>query len=75
MITVRVVELKTHRFKKDEWIYDDNTYEIDDEYIPNKGDFFVPKNSNVMYEVLAKVIFEGIGIKLYIKQITTLNND
>ena len=75
MITVRVVELKTHRFKKDEWVYDDEIYEIDDKYIPNKGDFFVPKNSDKIYEVLAKIIYEGTGIKLYIKQISTLNYD
>ena len=49
MIAVRVVELKTHRFKKDEWVYDDEIYEIDDKYIPNKGDFFVPKNSDKIY--------------------------
>lgn len=75
MITVRVVELKTHLFKKDEWVYDKDFYEIDDKYVPNKGDFFIPKDSDKVYEVLAKVIYEGIGIKLYIKQITTLNND
>lgn len=75
MIAVRVVELKTHRFKKDEWVYDDEIYEIDDKYIPNKGDFFVPKNSDKIYEVLAKIIYEGTGIKLYIKQISTLNYD
>lgn len=43
MITVRVVELKPHCFKKDEWIYDKDVYEIDDKYVPNKGDFFIPK--------------------------------
>lgn len=75
MVAVRVVELKTHRFKKDEWVYDDNIYEIDDKYIPNKGDFFVPKNSDKIYEVLAKIIYEGTGVKLYIKQISTLNYD
>lgn len=75
MITVRVVELKTHCFKKDEWIYHDDVYEIDDKYVPNKGDFFIPKNSDLIYEVLAKIIYEGIGIKLYIKQIPTINND
>lgn len=75
MIAVRVVELKTHRFKKDEWVYDDEIYEIDDKYIPNKGDFFVPKNSDKIYEVLAKIIYEGTGVKLYIKQISTLNYD
>lgn len=75
MITVRVVELKSHLFKKDEWVYDENHYEIDDKYIPNKGDFFIPKNSDKIYEVLAKVIYEGIGIKLYIKQIADINDD
>lgn len=75
MIAVRVVELKTHRFKKDEWVYDDEIYEIDDKYIPNKGDFFIPKNSDIIYEVLAKIIYEGTGIKLYIKQIATINDD
>jgi hypothetical protein len=75
MIAVRVVELKTHHFKKDEWVYDDNIYEIDDKYIPNKGDFFIPKNSDIIYEVLAKIIYEGTGVKLYIKQIATINDD
>lgn len=75
MIAVSVVELKTHYFKKDEWVNDDSIYEIDEKYIPNKGDFFIPKNSDIIYEVLAKIIYEGTGVKLYIKQIATINND
>lgn len=37
--------------------------------------FLFLKNSDIIYEVIGKVIYEGIGIKLYIKQITTINDD
>lgn len=59
----------TSPFKKDEWVESDDIIEMDDKYIPNTGDFFIYENADGIYKCVGRVLYAGIGIKLYVEKI------
>lgn len=67
---VKLIKFHRHTFKKDEWVEDKDLIEMDDNYIPNAGDFFIRENEDDVYKCVARVLYEGIGIKLYVEKIT-----
>lgn len=64
---VKLIKLEKHLWTKDKWIEDKNYIEIDDNYIPSKDDFFILKNSDIIYKCHGKVIYETVGVKLYVE--------
>ena len=69
---VKLIKFYRHTFKKDEWVEDKDIIEMDDNYIPNIGDFFIRENEDDVYKCVGRVLYEGIGIKLYVEKI--INN-
>lgn len=69
---VKLVRWRKHTFKKDEWVEDKDVIEMDDNYIPNTGDFFIHENGDGIYKCIGRVLYEGIGIKLYVEKITKI---
>ena len=61
---VKLIKFCQHTFKKDEW--------VEDKFIPNKDDFFILKNSDVIYKCVGRVLYEGAGITLYVEKIVEI---
>lgn len=69
---VKLIKFRQHTFKKDEWVEDEDIIEIDDKFIPNKGDFFIREDGAGVYKCVGRVLYEGIGIKLYVEKMAEI---
>ena len=61
---VKLIKLKKSFWGKDKWVECDEIFDIDDNYIPNKGDFFIRENTNTFYRCVGRVIDDNVGMKL-----------
>lgn len=69
---VKLIKLEEHLWTKDKWVEDKDLIEINDNYIPNMGDFFIRENEDDIYKCVARVLYEGIGIKLYVEKVAKI---
>lgn len=70
---VKLIKLEKSFWRKDKWVECDDIFEIDDNYIPNKDDFFILEKTNTFYKCVGRVIYGNIGMKLYVEDIKNIN--
>jgi len=70
---VKLIKLEKSFWRKDKWVECDEIFEIDDNCIPNKGDFFILEKTNTFYRCEGRVIYDGVGIKLYVEDIKNID--
>jgi hypothetical protein len=70
---VKLIKLKKSLWFKDKWVECDEIFEINDNYIPNKGDFFILEKTNTIYRCEGRVIYGNVGMKLYVEEIKNID--
>ena len=70
---VKLIKLKKSFWRRDKWVECDEIFDINDNYIPNEGDFFILENTNTFYKCLGRVIYGNVGMKLYVEDIKNID--
>ena len=70
---VKLIKLKKSFWGKDKWVECDEIFDIDDNCIPNKDDFFILEKTDTFYRCVGRVIYDNVGVKLYVEGIKDID--
>lgn len=70
---VKLIKLKKSFWCRDKWVECDEIFDIDDNCIPHKDDFFILEKTNTFYRCVGRVIYGNIGMKLYVEDIKNID--